>query len=334
MRTGRLELPSALRLVAVRYMVLVGMIVVCVFIGVLRPAFFQVGNLVNVLRASAATSVMAIGLTFVIGVGAFDLSIAGVSTLSAVLLVWLILHGFPLFPALLGSLGVGAAFGAVSGFLVSKRGMNPFAVTLALWLAANGPQYILLKGGAGIYLTSKHAPILQAIGRGRILGIPWVVVILVVLAGVWHFVYSRTRLGVHMSSIGDNRAAAATSGINTKRLIWLAYVLSGVFAALAGVLLAARLHSAQARVAEGYLNDAIAAVFLGMAISPKRTPHVIGTVVGSFFISLLANGIYMLNVPYWGEYIFRAVMLFVAVMSSGVFQGALLRRRVAGGQEG
>jgi ribose transport system permease protein len=314
---------------ALRYAVLIGMIAVCVLIGALRPAFFQLGNLANVLRASAATSLMAIGLTFVIGVGAFDLSISGVATLSAVLLVWLIMNGVPLFPGLLICLAVGAAFGTISGFLVSKRRMNPFAVTLALWLSASGPQYILLKGGAGIYLTSKDAPLLRAIGGGGIFGIPWLVIILLLVAGAAHFFYSRTRVGIHMSSIGDNRDAVETSGVNTKKLVWIAYIISGLFAALAGILLVARLNSAQARVADGYLNDAIAAVYLGIALSPKRTPHMIGTVVGSFFISLIANGIYMLNAPYWGEYVFRAVMLFAAVISSGLFRGALFQRRAA-----
>jgi ribose/xylose/arabinose/galactoside ABC-type transport system permease subunit len=312
---------------AARYVVLIGMIVVCLCIGILRPPFLRPENLLTVLRAATSTSVMAIGLTFVIGGGGFDLSIAGVSTLAAVLLIWLIASGVPVVVAIVASLAMGAVVGIVCGFLTAKRSLNPFAVTLALWLAANGPQYILLKGGAGIYLKSADAPLLKAIGTGKIAEIPWLVIILLFLTIVCHFILSRTRFGVHLSSIGDNREAALTSGVKVTRLLWMAYVISCLFAALGGVLLAARLHSAQARMTEGYLNDVIAAVYLGVAISPRRRPHVVGTVVGSYFISLLGNGIFMMNVPYWGEYIFRAVMLFVAVMSSGMFQGLLMRRR-------
>jgi len=324
---GRSMSVERLRYYGAAYAVLLAMLAVVLCIGILRPSFLQIDNLIKVLRASATTGIMAVGLTIVVGAGAFDLSVAGVSTLATVLVVFLILGGWPAFPAILTGIAVGVVTGTFAGFLVAKRNFNPFAATLALWLAANGPQYIMLKGGSDLYLTASHAPLLQTLGRGSVLGIPWLVVILLAIGAATHFIYSRTKLGIWMSSLGDNREAVVAAGVNTQRVLWLSYVICGLLAAVAGVLMAARLHSAQARVGEGYLNDVIAAVFLGAAISPNRRPHVIGAIIGSFFITLVSNGIYMLNAPQWGEQILRAMMLFAAVMSSGMFQSILWNSR-------
>jgi len=299
-----------------RYGTVLLMILVALAFGIMRPAFFRFSNLMDITRYATPVAVMAIGLTFVIGGGGFDISLGSVASLTSVLTAFALSQGHPIWLVIAEALVAGLALGAFSGFLSGKVGINPFVATLATLLIAIGPQYMM--SGGGLPVTIHDQPVLNAIGKGRVGPVPVLVFVLVVVVVIAHIFLSRTKKGAHILALGGSPAALHVSGVSVARTSALTYVLSGLLAALAGVLLAARLSSGQTKVAEPYLMDTIAAVFLGYAFFSQGRANVLGTLAGALFMGMITNGLTMVGVPLWGDYLFRGLLVFAAVALSGV----------------
>lgn len=291
------------------------MIALALLLGILRPAFLQFANLMDILRYSTLVAIIAIGLTFPIASGGFDISIGSVASLSTVLLAYALSLGHSLSLAIVEALAAGLVVGLINGLLCSRLGLNPFVATLATLLAATGPQYLMSGGGRPI--SYGRQPILELIGKGYVGPIPVLVVVLIVVGLFAYLVFSRTILGAHISALGGNPQALHVSGVNVVRTSTVAYIICGLLAALGGVLLTARLGSGMTKVAQPYLMDAIAAVYLGTAFLSRGRPHVLGTLAGAIFMGMTTNGLTMLGVPLWGDYLFRGLMVFGAVALSG-----------------
>lgn len=299
-----------------RYGTVLLMIAVALAFGVMRPAFLGLSNLLDIIRYATPVAVMAIGLTFVIGGGGFDISLGSVASMTSVLTAFALSQGHPVWLAIVEALVAGLFLGLFSGFLCGKLGINPFVATLATMLIAIGPQYLM--SGGGLPVTIHDQPFLNAIGKGRIGSVPVLVFVLLAVVIVAHIFLSRTKTGTHILAMGSSPAALHVSGVSVTRTSILTYVLSGLLAALAGVLLAARLSSGQTKVAEPYLMDTIAAVFLGYAFFSQGRANVLGTLVGAVFMGMITNGLTMLGVPIWGDYLFRGLLVFIAVALSGI----------------
>jgi ribose/xylose/arabinose/galactoside ABC-type transport system permease subunit len=299
-----------------RYGTALLMVAVAIVFGALRPAFLSLSNLLDIMRYATPVAVMAIGLTFVIGGGGFDISLGSVASMTSVLTAFALSQGHPVGLAIVEALLAGLLLGLFSGLLSGRLGINPFVATLATMLIAIGPQYLM--SGGGLPMTIHDQPLLNAIGKGRVGPVPNLVFVLLAVAAIAHLLLSRTKTGAHILALGNSPAALHVSGVSVARTSVLTYVLSGLLAALAGILLAARLSSGQTKVAEPYLMDTIAAVFLGYAFFSQGRANVLGTLAGAIFMGMITNGLTMLGVPLWGDYLFRGLLVFIAVALSGV----------------
>jgi len=301
-----------------KYGTLTLMAVVCIFLTITVPTFITPANLMDVLRQVAVVGVMACGLTFAVAAGGFDISVGSVAALSTVVSAWLLVSGVPAIAAIGIVLLVGCLFGWANGLFCARLGIVPWVGTLATMLIAVAPQFILTKGASQIPGgLGGNQPLMDLIGKGFIGPIPIAALTMILIAVVCEFVLSQTRLGQHMQAVGGDVVAADTCGINAQRILWIAYILSSVLAAAAGLIMSARMGLGQVRIGEPYLMDSIAAVFLGSTVLKEGQKHIIGTVIGAIFMGIMFNGLTLWHAPYWGFYLFRGLMVFLAVGLSG-----------------
>jgi len=301
-----------------RYGTLTLMALVCIFLSISVPSFIQITNLFDILRQVAVVGIMACGLTFAVASGGFDLSIGSVAALTTVSTAWLLVDGVPIPLVVILVVLLGLSMGWLNGLFCARLGVVPWVGTLATMLIAVGPQFMLTQGGSQIPGgLGIEQPFMTFIGKGFIGPVPSAAIFMLLLAVACELILSQSRLGQHMQAVGGDSQAAETCGINTRRTLWVAYILCGVLAAASGFLMAARMGLGQVRIGEPYLMDSIAAVFLGSTILKEGQPHIAGTVLGAIFIGIMFNGLTLLHVPYWGFYLFRGLMVFTAVILSG-----------------
>ena len=307
---------TGLRRLISNYTTPILMVLLAVVLGILRPKFLEFSNFMDILRYSTPVAVMAVGLTFTIAGGGFDISIGSSASLVTVLVAYLLVNGQSLGVAIAAGLVAGSLLGWINGLLCGRLGLNPFVGTLAVLLGAAGPQYMMSNGGTPISVGSH--PVLDFVGKGFVGPVPALVLVLLLVALIMQFLLSQTKLGTYISALGGSPKALYVSGVNVKRISIVTYVLSGLLCALAGILFTARLSAGLTKVAEPYLMDAIAAVFLGSTFFSQGRPNVLGTLAGAVFMGMTNNGLTMLGVPFWGDYLFRGLMVYVAVALSGM----------------
>jgi ribose/xylose/arabinose/galactoside ABC-type transport system permease subunit len=292
------------------------MVLIAIVLGIMRPTFLEFSNLMSIFRYAAPVAVMAIGLMFTIAGGGFDISVGSIASLSTVLVAFMLSQGHSLAVAILAGLASGLLAGLINGLLCGRLGLNPFVGTLAVLLGAAGPQFMMSNGGTPISVRGQ--PVLDAIGKGYLGPVPILVLVLLGLALLMWFIFNQTKLGAYISALGGSPKALYVSGVNIKNISTVTYVISGLMCAVAGILLTARLSSGLTKVAEPYLMDAIAAVFLGATFFSRGRPHVMGTLAGAVFMGMTNNGLTLLGVPFWGDYLFRGLMVYFAVGLSGM----------------
>lgn len=294
-----------------------GLVLLVLLLSLLSPDFLTPSNLLNVGVQAAVVAVLAFGMTFVIVSGGIDLSVGSVAGLAGIVTGWATVHtGLPLVAAVLLGLASGALAGVVSGLLVSVGRVPPFIATLAMLSAARGAALVLSDGrpiSVGGWLAE--------LGSGRLRGaVPYPVLIMLVAGIVTAFVLRRTYAGRAMYAIGGNAEAARLSGIGVKRQQLYVYALSGLFAAGAGLLLAARLASAQPETGTSFELDAIAAVVIGGASLAGGTGTALGTLFGALILAVLRNGLNLLDVSSFWQQIAIGGVIAVAVLFDTVRQ--------------
>lgn len=286
---------------------LVGLLVVCVAMFIATPDFLTTRNMLNIGVQAAVVAVLAFGMTFVIVSGGIDLSVGSVAALAAIVTAWSAAEGVPgLLSVVLGLLA-GLAAGAVNGLAVAVVGLPAFIATLAMLSIARGLA-LVISDGSPIPMPAIASRL------GDDLGPVPVPVIVLVLAGLFAaFVLNRTVVGRNMYAVGGNEEAARLSGIRVGRVTVLVYAMSGVFAGLAGLVLAGRLASAQPQAAFGYELDAIAAVVIGGASLAGGTGRAFGTLIGALVLAVIRNGLNLLNVTAFWQQVVIGLVIAVAV---------------------
>lgn len=277
------------------------------------PNFFRVDNLIGILLATAVNGVLAVGVTFVIITSGIDLSIGTVMTFSAVSAGILITNmKLPIVVGVLGALAAGALCGLVNGILIAKAKIPPFIATLGMMMVTKGLALVMSKTKP-IYFND--TPAFTKISMGSFLGIPTAVIIFFSIAIIASIVLSKTVLGRYDFALGSNEEAARLSGINVDKWKISIYVLCSTFAALAGIMMASRLNSAQPALGAGYEMDAIAATVIGGTSLSGGEGTVLGTVIGAFIISVLTNGLRILSVPQeWQTVVTGAIVILAVYM--------------------
>jgi ribose/xylose/arabinose/galactoside ABC-type transport system permease subunit len=296
-----------------------GLIILCVVMTILSPYFLTFSNLFNVGTQIAVVAILALGQTFVIVSGGIDLSVGSVLGLAGIVFGWAAaVANLPLPVALALGIGSGALAGLTNGLLVTLGNLPPFIATLAMLSAARGLALVI---SGGVPLNPIPAAI-RTLGSGDLLGfVPLPVVLMLVMWALTIGMLRSTYSGRCMYAIGGNEEASRLSGINVSRQKLIIYTLSGLFAGIAGILLTARLASADPQAGFTYELDAIAAVVIGGASLSGGVGNASGTLIGALILGVLRNGLNLLNVSAFWQQVVIGVVIALAVMTD------TLRRR-------
>jgi len=289
---------------------LIGAVLVAVVIAILNDNFLTARNLSNIFAQTAVLAILTTGQTFVMLTAGIDLSVAAVAALSATLLgVLAVANGLPWFLALLICLAVGAAIGALHGFLVGRALLPAFIVTLGGLLVWRGAALQLT---GGINTTGLPDPI-RFLGRGLIAGIPVPAIVAVVVVVLSTVLIVKTKFGVGLRAIGGAEGAAARAGVPVLRYRITAYVICSTLACLGGVMLAGRLDSAGGNLAQGFELQVIAAAAIGGVSLFGGTGSPLGAFFGAILIGLIQNGMNLGGVSPFIQQIVSGSILVLAV---------------------
>lgn len=286
--------------------VLSGLVLLSLIFGFMSDKFFSVDNLLTVALQSAIIAIIAIGQTYVIITTGIDLSIGSNIALAGIIAAIIMTNGFSVPIAVVGGLLAGCLVGLINGLITVYGNITPFIVTLGTMSIVRGTSLVITKG---IPVTDLPASF-TTIGTGSVVGIPIPAIIMLVLVGIFGFVLAKTKLGRYTYAIGSNFEAARLSGINTKRTLISIYIISGFLAACAGLILAARVVSAQPTAGTGYELDAVAASVIGGASLLGGEGMILGTFIGALVIGVLRNGLNLINVSaFWQQIVIGAVII-------------------------
>jgi ribose transport system permease protein len=305
-----MNMRRAVRLSLAGQMPLLTLIVLCAVTALMTDRFLSPFNLTNILVQSSIMAVIAMGMTFVIVGGGFDLSVGSTAALSGCIAAML-MPGGGVALGVLGGVAAGAAVGLANGFVIAMLGVNPFITTLGTMVLVRGVVFIIT-GGAPIG-DEGLPPAFIAFGSQRLFGVHYLVWVPVVLLAVLTFIMRSSPYGRRVYATGGGREAAYLSGVPVRRVISSTYIWCGALAGLAGVMLAARLQSGQPTAGEFYELTAIAAVVLGGASLHGGEGTPTKSVIGVFIMVVLGNALNLLNVDsYWQRVAVGAVIIAAA----------------------
>lgn len=283
--------------------------VMVAYFALRSPYFLRPDNLVNIGQDVAAVGLIGAVQTMVLVSGGLDLSVGSVVALTGVVVALLFERGFG-WPAAVGAgLLVGAAVGGLNGFFVTRLGVNPFITTLGTLSVARGFAFVLTGGHTNLITD----PTFQWLGRGRPWGVPCPLWLLAFMFLGSFLLMAQTRFGRYLYAVGGSAEAARLSGVPVGRVRRTVYLLSGLAAALAGVVMAAQLGAAAPQSATGLELSVIAAVILGGTSLSGGQGHVLGTLVGVLILGTLNNGLVLLQVSSYYQEVARGAVLLGAV---------------------
>ncbi len=303
---------------------IIGLLVI--FSGLLPGQFLTFDNLMNIMTSITITTLVAGGVTFSLVVGGFDLSVGSVASLASMLAAGMMVFSVqPAWVAILVPLIAGILIGLSNSFLSIKLRIPDLLATLGMMYVARGIQLVYCRGNqifSKMNIITPHG-IHQApgtitkdflfIGQGKISGIPFMIILMLVIIVIGHIILNNTKLGRLMYATGGNPEAARLSGIDVAGIKTIGYILSGVLAAIGGIVLASYLGSGQPNAGDAYLMDAVAASFIGFTFLGIGIPNLPGTLIGAIFTGVLMNGLTMMNVPYTAQDIFKGLVLVGAL---------------------
>ncbi|GAB3618349.1 ABC transporter permease [Okibacterium endophyticum] len=291
------------------------LVVEIIAFGILSPdTFLTLNTLQTIATNQAVAGVLAIAVLFPLVVGEFDLSVGSNLGLGAILVVGLSANnGLPLWVSLLISLTACSLIGVVNGLLVTKVGVNSFVTTLGVQSALAGAVLWYTNGNV---IYSNVPPELSAMGSGTLFGAPYSVIALIFVALIAFYILDQTPFGRFLYAVGGSKEASRLSGLNVNRLTMLAFVIAGLLAGVAGVMLSAKLGSGNPTVGASFLLPGFAAAFLGATAFRPGSFNVWGTVFAVFVIATGIYGLNVLGVPFFIEPIFTGAVLVFAVAAT------------------
>jgi ribose transport system permease protein len=293
-----------------RYGLVVSFLLLCLALSLLSDRFLTFGNLTNVLRQSTINLIIAIGMTYVILTAGIDLSVGAVLALSTVVTADLLQRGIPILPTIFLGLALGGVLGMANGLLISRVKVPPFVATLGMMTVARGLALTYTQGRPITGLPNAF----RYIGTGFLGPIPMPIIVAGIAFFAGYLLLTRTRMGLNIYALGNNPVAAHYTGIATSTYITFVYVLAGTLAALAGMILVARLDSAQPTAGISYEFDAIAAVVVGGTSFAGGEGSLMGTLLGVLVISVLNNGLNLLNVSSFYQPVVTGVVIALALL--------------------
>lgn len=288
------------------------LLILFIVLSFISPVFLTSNNLITVLQQITINVFLALGMTLVMILGGIDLSVGAIVALSGTLSVGFVVNnGMPVILAVILGILIGGLIGLLNGVIVAQFRLPPFIITLATMYIAQGIAYIY-SGGQAARITDKA---FTTIGTGRIFGfLPSPVIYMAILVFIFVMLLSKTKFGTYVYAIGGNREAARLSGVPSKKVEIYVYVLTGLLAGFAGIVLAARMYSGQPSVGQGYELDAIAACVLGGVSMAGGRGSISGTVFGAIVIGVVSNGLNLLGVNSFWQLLIMGLIIIIAVI--------------------
>lgn len=286
------------------------------FFSLANQYFLTWPNWLNLVRQSSINGILAIGVTFVILTKGIDLSVGSIMAIAGMMAASLVTETnehFVLFGILAG-LAAGAALGLVNGVLVAAVKVPPFVVTLGMLSVARGLTLIFSEGRP---IPNLSAPF-KWIGSGQVFYIPVPILILFLVFVIGWTVLNYTTFGRYVYAVGGNEKAARTSGVSTKIIVGATYVISGLLAGLAGLVLTARTTAALPQAGIGYELDAIAAVVIGGTSLAGGRGSLLGTLIGALIIGTINNGMDLMGVSSYYQQVLKGTIIVVAVIADQI----------------
>lgn len=291
------------------------LLLICIILGIATPkSFFSIKNISNIFLQTSIYALLTVGATFVIITGGIDLSSAAVAAMSSVFAGTIIITTGSVVLGIVVGILIGALTGLISGVLITAFKLAPFIVTLGMQMICRGVALQFTDGG-NVYGFPESFTFL---GGGMLGGIPFPVIIWAIVLVAAFFILRYTKLGRYTYAIGGNEDAVRLSGINTKLYVNIVYIIGGICSAIAGIVLCARLNSAQPTSAESYELDAIAATVIGGCSLSGGTGNVFGTTVGALIIAVIRNGMNLLNVSSYLQKIVVGAIIIAAVLADSL----------------
>ena len=289
--------------------IVLSLVALCVFFSLTNDRFLSVANFTNIFQQVAVIAITAFGMTWVILLGEIDLSVGSIIAVAGMVGAQIIGLGWGFVPALVLTLAAGAAMGLFNGVLTAKFLLPSFIVTVATMSIFRGLVSLPTGGAPAMNMD----PTWIAIGANSFLGVPIIIWVVLVLFVVNHVALAHTTFGRKTYLTGGNREAALYSGINVDLMKIRIFMISGLMAAISGILLSSRLYSAQTNAGLSYELDAIAAAVLGGTSLSGGVGTMVGTLIGALIIGVLNNGMNMLSVPYFYQLIVKGLVILIAV---------------------
>ena len=291
--------------------ILLGLAILCVIFSIFGNNFLTQKNILNLLRTCATNCFLAIGVQMAIILAGIDLTGGALAALSGVMTVaafqW---WGFPVQLAVLMGILIGVVIGLLNGVIVAYTGIHPFVVTLAMQSLCRGTAYLVANGSP---VTAYGNDGFAKIGQGSLGPVPLPVVYMIIFLILDYFFLNKTQTGRHIYAVGGNEVSARFSGINVKKIKILVWTISGALAGFCGVVLASRLASGQPSTGEGYETDAIAAAVLCGTSFFGGTGSVGGLLIGVLIIGLISNGLNLMHVNSYWQFVLKGIIIIAAV---------------------
>ena len=293
-----------------------GLLVIFLVFSLVAPTTFPTyTNVMNILFSAVVIGCLAMGATLVIVTAGIDLSVGTGMALCAVMsATFIVKWGVPIWLGIILTLAFGAFLGFVNGTAVTVLGLPPFIATLATMMICAGSA-LVISNVAPIYFDSDKHSSYMWISTGNIIpgsGFPNAIIVLLIAVALAYILFNKTILGRYTVSIGSNMEATALSGINVKKWLVLIYTTAGIFTAVGGIMISARLGSAQPQLGRGYEMQAIAATVIGGTSLAGGKGSIIGTLIGALIISVINNGLQIIMLPQqWQDVVLGTVIVVV-----------------------
>ena len=319
---------ESLLLLALKMRTFIALFLILAFFTFMVPGFLAASSVVIMVKHIAINAFLALGITFVIITAGIDLSIGAILGFCGMVAGWLItkgivlpMFGIAIFPSVWLIvpivLIIGALIGAVNGILITRYNVAPFICTLGTMYVVRGAS-MLLSGGETFTGLSGNEQLgntgFELIGSAKLLGLPYAIWMMFILAGVIAYIAKRTQFGRHVFAIGDNEHSAELSGVKVRSVkVWV-YTISGFCAAIAGIVVSSQLVASHPATGVSFEMNAIAAVVLGGTSLAGGRGTIMGTLIGAFVIGILADGLVMMGVSEFWQMVIKGVVIILAVI--------------------
>lgn len=301
-----------------KYGTLITIALLIAFFGLATDNFLTSTNIITILRSISIVTIIAIGITISLSVGGFDLSVGSTASLAnAVVISMFVWHSQNIFVSIIVALVLCLVIGLLNGFLVTSFKIQDMLMTLATMFVIQGLALTYTRGAtisenmilpSGEYAPGAIPKIFSSLGK-----VPLIIIIMAVVVIAVHLFLTHTKHGRYMYMIGGNPEAAKLSGIPVRKYRFIAYALAAIFAGIGGIILGARVMTAEVNAGAPYLMDAVAAAFIGYSVLGSGKPNAFGTFVGAILIGILSNGLIMISVPYYAMDIVKGSVLALAL---------------------